>query len=68
MAHQPEEVVVHGKSLTCAHCGGRTFYTRTVAVHGAGASLLGIEWFTQRGAFCHTCSDCGHMHWFLPKI
>ena len=67
MSKDPQEVIVEGRQLVCQHCGGKRFLTRTVAMNGAGASFVGVEWFTQRGAFCHACSDCGHVHWFLPK-
>lgn len=35
-------------------------------MNGSDASFFGLEWFTQRGAFCYTCSECGHVHWFMP--
>jgi predicted nucleic-acid-binding Zn-ribbon protein len=67
MGQDPEEVFVNDRQLVCHHCGATRFHTRTVAMHGAGASFFGLEWFTQQGAFCHVCSDCGHVYWFLPK-
>jgi hypothetical protein len=68
MAKEPEKVVIHDRQLVCHHCGGQRFFHRTVAMSGAGASFFGLEWFTQGGAFCYTCSDCGHVHWFLPEV
>lgn len=68
MSSQPEEVVIAERQLVCAHCGGRRFSQRVVAMNPAGASFFGLEWFSSPGAFCYACSECGHVHWFLPRV
>jgi hypothetical protein len=62
------EVTVADHPLVCHHCGGKRFYERTVTMHGAAGDFLGLDWFSARGAFCYTCSNCGYVHWFLPKV
>ena len=66
MANGPSEVTIHDNKLACHHCKGSQFFERTIAMHDSGASFFGLEWFTQRGAFCYICSECGHVHWFMP--
>lgn len=66
MADGPSEVTIHDRKLACHHCEGTLFVERTIAMNDAGASLFGLEWFTQRGAFCYICTGCGHVHWFMP--
>ncbi len=66
MANKPKQVTILDRPLSCHHCGAHTFFERTIAMNDADASFLGLEWFTQRGAFCYVCSDCGHVHWFMP--
>ncbi|CAN5371192.1 hypothetical protein BH09GEM1_BH09GEM1_30230 [soil metagenome] len=66
MAKEPEEVVMHGRSLVCHHCGGSLFHERAVAAHAASeASALGLGFLTDDAAWCLTCSTCGHMHTFM---
>jgi predicted nucleic-acid-binding Zn-ribbon protein len=66
MPDKAKQVTVDDRQLKCHHCGRTQFYERTIAMNDAGASLFGLEWFTQRGAFCYICSKCGHVHWFMP--
>jgi DNA-directed RNA polymerase subunit RPC12/RpoP len=68
MADDAQEVTIAERALSCQHCGGKHFFERTIAMNDAGASFFGLEWFTARGAFCYICTECGHVHWFLPKI
>jgi len=63
MAREAREVMIHDRQLVCQHCGGERFFDRAIEVHGASF----LDWFTQPGAICYTCSDCGYMHWFTPK-
>lgn len=56
------------RALSCRHCGGKRFFERTVVMTDASASFLGFDRFGSRGAFCYVCSECGHVHWFLPKV
>jgi hypothetical protein len=66
VANEPTKVTIRERPLACHHCQGTEFFERTIAMNDSGASFFGLEWFTQRGAFCYICSECGHVHWFLP--
>jgi len=37
---EPDEVVIPERQLVYAHCSGRRFFERTVAMNDAGASFL----------------------------
>jgi len=66
MTEAPKEVTIRDRQLVCHHCSNTRFFERTIAMNDSGASFFGLEWFTQRGAFCYICSECGHVHWFMP--
>ncbi|MEO5813793.1 MAG: hypothetical protein ABIT20_00800 [Gemmatimonadaceae bacterium] len=63
MSSEAEEVIIHGQSLRCYHCGTVTFFKRTVVMPAPGASTLGLSALSPH-ATCYVCSECTFVHWF----
>ena len=55
---------VNGHQLKCGHCGGGTFTQGRAMLNTAGMTFLKLDWLN-KSADTFTCSDCGHIEWFL---
>ncbi|HEX4956507.1 MAG TPA: hypothetical protein VF017_24225 [Thermoanaerobaculia bacterium] len=63
-----EATVLGGKALSCQHCGGTSFSSRTIQLNTRGLTFLSLEWMN-RAATVFVCVRCGHLHWFLaPEV
>ena len=62
---QPEPAVVEGHPVVCQICHNRTFWQKRAQLHGGLATFFNMEWASPT-AVCLVCSNCGHIHWFLP--
>jgi formate-dependent nitrite reductase cytochrome c552 subunit len=62
----PEVVEVKGRPLCCLVCQHGTFYQRSAQLHSGVATFFNLEWASPT-CICVVCSECGHIHWFLPS-
>ncbi len=63
---KPKQYEVEGQKLKCVICWNETFhYRKAKLVTGAAAFFDLIE--MNKRANCFVCSNCGYIHWFLPK-
>ena len=61
-------VSVAGRALTCAHCGGDRFDSRSAKLNTTFAELFDLAW-ANRAATCYVCRTCSRIEWFLsPQI
>ena len=60
------QVTIAGKLLTCQFCGYDQFEGRQAQLNTAAASFFGFDW-ANASAECYVCSQCGYIHWFLPR-
>lgn len=58
-----DRFLVAGDPVTCPHCGGTHFFSKTALLDSRGASLLNVDWAC-KGATVLICSRCGHVDWF----
>lgn len=65
-ADEPSPVDVSGRTLSCLVCRNTTFHQRSAQLHGGMATFFNIEWASPT-AVCVICSECGYIHWFLPR-
>ena len=65
-AHQASTHTVHGKALSCAHCGHDRFWTRGTLMNTRGITFFGLDW-ANKEADNYVCDQCGHVMWFLQK-
>jgi hypothetical protein len=63
---EPEAVSVRGKPLRCLACQHDLFFQRRAQLHSGVATFFNIEWASP-SCVCVICSECGHVHWFLPQ-
>ena len=55
---------VNGHKLSCGHCRGEAFSYRTALLNTTGMTMLNLDWLN-KSADVFTCSDCGHLEWFV---
>ncbi len=63
---EPEQCTVNGVEIQCLICRNDLFHQREAQLNTAGATFLGFDW-ANASAKCLVCSQCGYIHWFLPK-
>lgn len=62
----PAPFEIRGRALTCQICRNTTFHERRAQLHGGLATLFNVEWASPSAA-CLICSECGYVHWFMPR-
>ena len=58
---------VADQPLKCVVCHHDRFRHRRAQLHSASASFFNLEWLGPT-ADCYICSNCGHVHWFIPPV
>ena len=61
-----DRFLVAGDPVTCPHCGGTHFFSKSALLDSRGASLLNVDWAC-KGATVLICSRCGHVDWFAES-
>ena len=65
MAQQfAENVIVANDELKCQICGHNRFFTSKAQLNTRMLTFLNLDFFNH-SALCHTCEQCGYVHWFL---
>lgn len=57
-------IVVAGRTLTCAHCGGDRFDSRSAKLNTTFFEMFDLAW-ANRTATCYVCRTCSRIDWFL---
>ena len=57
---------LHGKKITCQHCGGDQFFERNALLNTVGMTFFDLDWANRQAALL-VCLSCRHIQWYLEK-